>query len=431
MWGLIPIVIPGTLARTAGSKLMRSISNDFAVPDPPTEDDIRRVWHADRCVNDRSAVVYMQRIKLYRAWCNDQDLLERDELTLEAVSRFIACYAHRRHLDPRSLHIFQSALRSLARVYHLMGLNPPAWRALRPAKRPATPLLEEYSDHLLRHRGNPDVTVHKKLGHVAILQDHLTHAGRDWRSMRLPDIDVFLVACAQRYARSTVSDMACSVRCFSRFLHSSGRIPVDLSEGVIAPIQPRHERPLRALAWDDVQRLLQAVNTSSARGLRDYAVLLMMSTYGLGAGEVTRLQFRDIDWTAGTLSILRPKTGVAFTLPLLPAIAKALADYLRNGRPAETPTRHVFVQLKVPFTPFDASSAIRHIIIKHAKAAGIEASYLGSHVLRHSNAARQIDLGTRPDVLSELLGHRDPESISAYVRIATQSLREISLPVPI
>jgi hypothetical protein len=34
MWGLIPIVIPGTLARTAGSKLMRSISNDFAVPDP-------------------------------------------------------------------------------------------------------------------------------------------------------------------------------------------------------------------------------------------------------------------------------------------------------------------------------------------------------------------------------------------------------------
>ena len=175
--------------------------------------------------------------------------------------------------------------------------------------------------------------------------------------MRLPDIDVFLVACTQRYARSTVSDIACSVRCFSRFLHSSGRIPVDLSEGVIAPIQPRHERPLRALAWDDVQRLLQAVNTSSARGLRDYAVLLMMSTYGLGAGEVTRLQFRDIDWTAGTLSILRPKTGVAFTLPLLPAIAKALADYLRNGRPAETPTRHVFVQLKVPFTPFDASSA--------------------------------------------------------------------------
>ena len=50
--------------------------------------------------------------------------------------------------------------------------------------------------------------------------------------------------------------------------------------------------------------------------------------------------------------------------------------------------------------------------------------------LRFSNAARQIDLGIRPRVLSDLLGHRDSESISAYVRIATETLRDISLPVP-
>jgi len=86
--------------------------------------------------------------------------------------------------------------------------------------------------------------------------------------------------------------------------------------------------------------------------------------------------------------------------------------------------------MKMPFAPFVSSGAVRHILIKHARAAGIEAAYLGSHVLRYSNAARQIDVGTRPRVLSDLLGHRDPESVSAYVRIATESLREISLPVP-
>jgi site-specific recombinase XerD len=90
----------------------------------------------------------------------------------------------------------------------------------------------------------------------------------------------------------------------------------------------------------------------------------------------------------------------------------------------------VFVQAKVPFDAFTASSAVRHILAKHARAAGIQAPYLGSHVLRHSNAARQLDVGTRARVLSDLLGHRDPESVSAYVRIATQSLREVSLPVP-
>jgi site-specific recombinase XerD len=86
--------------------------------------------------------------------------------------------------------------------------------------------------------------------------------------------------------------------------------------------------------------------------------------------------------------------------------------------------------MKMPFGPLSGSSAVRHILIKHAKVAGLDAPYLGSHVLRYSNAARQLDVGTRPQVLSDLLGHRDPESISAYVRIATQSLRDVSLPVP-
>ena len=172
------------------------------------------------------------------------------------------------------------------------------------------------------------------------------------------------------------------------------------------------------------------MDASTARGLRDHALLLMMSTYGFGAGEVIRLQIQDIDWTVDTLKVVRPKTGVAFTLPLLPAVAKALAFYLRDGRPPNTPTRHVFVRMMMPFTPLSASSAVRHILVKHAKAAGLDAAYLGSHVLRHSNAARQVDLGIRPRVLSDLLGHRDPESITAYVRIATETLRDISLPVP-
>jgi integrase/recombinase XerD len=60
----------------------------------------------------------------------------------------------------------------------------------------------------------------------------------------------------------------------------------------------------------------------------------------------------------------------------------------------------------------------------------LAATFLGSHVLRHANAARQIDLGIRPRVVSELLGHRDPKSLSAYVRIVTLTLREIALPVP-
>jgi len=396
----------------------------------PSTEDIRRVWRADHGVRDSSAGVYLQWIRRFRAYCAQRNLDERTELTLAGARRFVAWYAQHRGLKPQRLGGARTALYALSRVYHVMGLSLPAWQSPPRARSPATALLRAYADHLARRRGNPEVTVRGKLHHIEKFSEYLARRGKTSRAMTLTDIDEFLIVCAQHYARSTVADMAGSIRSFARFLLATGRISIDLGDSIIAPVQPRHVRPPRALPWEDVQRLLRAADTSTPRGLRDYALLLMMSTYGFGAGEVIRLQLQDIDWSAGTLKVMRPKTGIAFTLPLLPAVAKVLARYLRKGRPPNTPTRHVFVRRKMPFGPLSASSAVRHILIKHAKAAGLDAPYLGSHVLRHSNAARQLDLGTRPRVLSDLLGHRDPDSISAYVRIATESLRHVSLPVP-
>jgi integrase/recombinase XerD len=396
----------------------------------PTVEDMFRVWGADRCVQDASARHYIRWIKWFRFYAVQHGLDERAELTVEGARRFALWYARYRHIDSKRLDKARTALHALSRVYRMMGINPPTWHVPQPPPPPASALLQEYADNLVRHRGNPAKTVQKRLDQVGRLLEHLAANGKDWRTMALTDIDGFLIECAQRFARSTVADLAGSVRSFNRFLLATGRISIALADSVISPAQPKFERPRRALPWEDVQRLLGAVDTSSARGLRDYALLLMMSTYGLGAGEAIRLKFEDIDWVTGTIKLMRPKTGVAFTLPMLSAVAEALALYLRDGRPRNTPTRHVFIRMITPFGPLSCSSPVRHILIKHAKAAGLNAPYLGSHVLRFSNAARQVDLGIRPRVLSDLLGHRDSESISAYVRIATETLREISLPVP-
>jgi site-specific recombinase XerD len=410
--------------------MRRKLTDPMPATVVPTIADMLRAWRADRCVQDSSAALYLQWIRRFRAYCAERELDERAELTLAGARRFIAWYARRRHLDPSNLSGARAALYALSRVYQVMELSLPAWQAPQRTRPPATTLLRAYADHLARHRGSPERTVHRKLDHVGKVLDHLAQQGKTWRSMTLLDIDEFLIGCSRRYARTTTADITCSVRSFARFLLATGRISADLAESVISPVQPKYERLRRALPWADVQRLLRAVDRSSARGLRDHALLLMMSTYGFGAGEVIRLQLQDIDWSACTLNVVRPKTGVAFTLPLLPAVAKVLARYLRHGRPPHTPTRHLFVQMKMPFGPLGSSCPVRHILIKHARVAELEAPYLGSHVLRHSNAARQIDVGTRPRVLSDLLGHRDPESVSAYLRIATESLREVSLPVP-
>ena len=396
----------------------------------PTAQTILRVWRGDRSINAPCAQQYLYWIDRFRRYCRELGMAEVNELTRDGAKRFQAWYAASHGIDLARVYHAHSAVRGLRRVYEVMGVSMPAWSPPKSRPLPATAVLRDYAAHLRQHRGKPESTIHAKLDHVGKLIEHLAHRGKSWRRMSLTDLDAFLIDCTHRYARSTTAGIASTVRCFTRFLLASGRIHVDLSDAVISPVQPRFERPRRALPWEDVQRLLRAVDTSTARGLRDYAMLLMMSTYGLGAGEVIGLQLQDIDWKAEVLRMSRPKTGVDFVLPLLPSVARALAQYLQHGRPPHTPTRHVFVQMMVPFGALTSASAVRHVLIRHAKAAGIQASYLGSHVLRHSNAARQIDTGTRAAVLSALLGQRDPESVSAYLRIATQSLREVSLPVP-
>jgi integrase/recombinase XerD len=258
-------------------------------------EDMFRVWGADRCVQDASARHYIRWIKWFRFYAARHGLDERAELTVEGARRFALWYARHRHIASKQVDKARTALHALSRVYRMMGLNPPTWHVPQPPSPPASALLQEYADHLTRHRGNPVVTVKKRLDHVGRLLEHLAGNGKTWRTMVLTDIDEFLMECAQRFARSTVADLAGSIRSFSRFLLATGRLSIALADSVISPTQPKFERPRRALPWEDVQRLLRAVDTSSARGLRDYALLLMMSTYGLGAGEAIRLKFEDID----------------------------------------------------------------------------------------------------------------------------------------
>jgi integrase len=205
---------------------------------------------------------------------------------------------------------------------------------------------------------------------------------------------------------------------------------IDLAPSIVGPIVRPVERPYRALPWEDVQRILRAVDRSTPCGRRDYALLLMMSTYGLGSGEIIHLMLDDIDWQAGTVRVHRPKTGVEFLLPLLPAVARALVSYLRHGRPLHPQSRNLFITHRAPHKALACSVTVRHILHTHAQRAGVSAPFLGTHVLRHTHACRQLQLGTRPKVIGDILGHRDPESTSAYLRASLEGLRELALPVP-
>jgi site-specific recombinase XerD len=117
-------------------------------------------------------------------------------------------------------------------------------------------------------------------------------------------------------------------------------------------------------------------------------------------------------------------------LPHLDSVASALAQYLRRERPAHARARNVFVTDHMPHRALSGSTTIRHRLAKYAEDAGVSATFLGTHVFRHSHATRQIEGGAPPKIVADILGHRRPESTSAYVRGAIVRLRMIALPVP-
>jgi integrase/recombinase XerD len=57
------------------------------------------------------------------------------------------------------------------------------------------------------------------------------------------------------------------------------------------------------LTTEEIQRLLEACDRTTATGRRDYAVLVLLARLGLRAGEVVALEIDDIDWRAGEVMI--------------------------------------------------------------------------------------------------------------------------------
>lgn len=392
---------------------------------------IEKIWRENRGLSEAAIRMYRERVQNFVDYCKAKGLSDQTELTLAGAQNFAKWYARRNNVTyHHTFEIIRSALSTWAHARRTLGEELPCWNPTPKPPPTLPPLMEEFAEHVRRHRGNPPRTIQAKAYRVMRFLAFLRSRGRCVARLRVSDVDAFILQLRPRYSRTVVSDYCSSLRGFARFLHATGRLPADLAPSIVAPKVSRAERPYRTLPWGEVKRILQAVDHKARGGRRDYALLLMMSMYGLGAGEVACLKLEDVDWSAGKIHVVRPKTGVEFVLPVLPAVARALEHYLRRERPRHAGTRHLFVTVKAPHKQLGCSATIRRILHKHARKAGVSAPFLGTHVLRHTHACRQIELGTRPKVLSDILGHRNPQSTSAYIRVAPDRLRDMALSVP-
>lgn len=317
-----------------------------------------------------------------------------------------------------------AVVRSLARFFATQG------RLSKPPVTPREELVAEYRSHLDRVRGFAEST---RFHHGATAAELLAVVGFDGDPARLRDlgareIEVFLRKRGTRVCRESLQHAVGHLRSFLRFLASRGLAPAGLDARIDTPRLYHGERLPRALPWDTVRSFLAAIDRSTPMGKRDYAMFLLIATYGLRTCEVAALKLEDIKWRSGCLRVPRLKTSTTLLLPLTEEIGAALIDYLRHARP-ELPYREVFLRARAPVRPLRPWT-VTDAFQGWTRRSGLPIPYKGPHCLRHSLAVHLLRQGTSLKAIGDLLGHRSAESTCVYLRLHVEDLRHVALDLP-
>ena len=145
------------------------------------------------------------------------------------------------------------------------------------------------------------------------------------KDLSVRDIDLYMDMRAPGQRRVSLKDYAERLRSLLRYMHRTGHVTSNLATHVIAPMLYAYEGVPSILEPDQIAAVLETTKRdTSPMGLRDYAMLLLLATYGLRSGEVRNLAIEDIDWRAESLRVRHSKTGACSHLPLLPQVGEAL-----------------------------------------------------------------------------------------------------------
>jgi site-specific recombinase XerD len=156
--------------------------------------------------------------------------------------------------------------------------------------------------------------------------------------------------------------------------------------------------------------------------------LLLLARLGLRAGEVVGMTLDDLDWEAGEL-LVRGKGGRQDRMPLPGDVGKALATYLRRGRPP-CGSRRVFICARAPRRGFTSSVAVCTIVRRALARAGLHPPSTGAHLLRHTLATEMLRRGASLTEIGEILRHRHPDTTAIYAKVDLEALRAVAPPWP-
>lgn len=240
------------------------------------------------------------------------------------------------------------------------------------------------------------------------------------------DVSLFIVlVCQEHYAPTSLGAHLPGLKRFLELFPETKPFTIEIPERV------RRKQDITPSYTDDELERIEDFLLENKLSARDRAIALIAFKTGLRAVGICGLQLDSIDWKHDTISINQEKTGKPLVLPLFPSLGNALMEYLLDERPQSEST-YVFLSKVAPFHPLVDHSSIYNVLRKVLVEADVapQGRISGTRMSRHSYASQLLRRGIPLTVISEALGHSNPNSTMRYISTDDKVLSTLTLPLP-
>lgn len=281
--------------------------------------------------------------------------------------------------------------------------------------------VDAYLDHVRIEKGLSSNTVEAYARDLSKMLDLAQRNGvQDPAGLDLGFVDAYLVMLGHQGlgARSAARHLS-ALRGLCKFLVRERALDTDPS--ALAE-RPRTRRALPIwLTFEEVERLLDAPDATTARGLRDRAMMQLMYAAGLRVSELVSLPLAAVDVRRGLVRVTG-KGGKQRLVPIGEVAMNAVDAYVREGRHDAT-GRQTVLFLSPRGGPLTRQGFWK-LLVQYARAAGIR-RHISPHKLRHSFATHLLQNGADLRAVQAMLGHADIATTEIYTHVADDHVRKV------
>jgi integrase/recombinase XerC len=235
----------------------------------------------------------------------------------------------------------------------------------------------------------------------------------------------------QGHARTSVSRKLSALRAFGRYLRREGWID---SDPAALAVGPKREQKIPAhLSVDEMTRLLEMPDVSTALGRRDRAILELFYASGLRLSELVGLDLDDVNLRARMVRVMG-KGGKERLVPFNSTTEQSIRAWLIDRavfRHSRAPSAHngkPRVQTEPLFVNFRGARltgrSVQRLVARYVAACSTRFG-ISPHALRHSFATHLLERGADLRAIQELLGHVQLSTTQRYTHVNSAQLLDV------